>query len=239
MRSSLVILLLAFASSSPAQACRQNYPKLDSKLASLDLSINTMNDDFAKLPADIRSKEWVKTKLQHMFEVDQAVRNAVLDALQQNYPADELQCAKNEIVSRMASVDAQDTTDMKQILEIYGWLKISEFGSDADTRAWLIIQHADHDPEFQKSVLVILEKLWRVGETNPQNFAYLFDRVASSWNDPTKRVPQRYGTQGSCATAGDWEPLPIDDISNLDARRAEVKLPPFSEYKKLTDTMCH
>lgn len=65
-----------------------------------------------------------------------------------------------------------------------------------------------------------------------------FDRVASSFNDLTKRVSQRYGTQGNCVGPGLWEPLPIDDERNVDKRRKEVGLPTLVEYKQNFKEIC-
>ena len=236
----LVLFLFVFhAGNSLAQSCRQQFPKVDGDLTAAELRIKTMDDAFSKLPEDVNDQLWVKKKLQQMFDVDQYVRGLVMNVYQRGYTQPEMQCAMSEFVPRMSAIDAKDTSDMKGILKVYGWIKISGFGDLADNQAWLIVQHADQDPQFQKSVLAILEKLWPLGETSPKNFAYLFDRVASSWIDPLKRVPQRYGTQGQCHAPGDWGPLQLEDVLHLDDLRAQVGLPPFAEYKKIADTMCH
>ena len=87
-------------------------------------------------------------------------------------------------------------------------------------------------------MLAILEPLAAKGETNPKNFAYLFDRVASSFQNPTERKLQRYGTQGQCTGPGTWEPLPVENPDKLDERRAAIGLPPMAEYKMLFVTQC-
>ena len=99
-------------------------------------------------------------------------------------------------------------------------------------------QHADHDVTFQKEILEILVDLWPQKETKPSNYAYLFDRVAASWQDPAKRVPQRYGTQGMCVGKGLWKPIPIEDSNKVDERRAELGLPPLKEYIKGFKDIC-
>jgi hypothetical protein len=135
-----------------------------------------------------------------------------------------------EFMPRWLKLDQQNTADLKALLEMYSWFTISEWGKAADNNAWLLVQHADQDRNFQKAVLAKLEKLYPSGETRPDHYAYLFDRVATSWNDPSQRQLQRYGTQGHCVESGKWEPFPIEDEANLDARRAEVGLPPLAEY---------
>lgn len=84
----------------------------------------------------------------------------------------------------------------------------------------------------------MLSKLYKSKETNPANYAYLWDRVASSFNDITKRKPQRYGTQGQCVGPGKWEPLPMEDEKNINKRRKEVGLPTREEYKKNFKDIC-
>jgi hypothetical protein len=51
-------------------------------------------------------------------------------------------------------------------------------------------------------------------------------------------MPQRYGTQGQCVGAGQWEPLPIEDEKNVDKRRKEVGLPTMAEYKQNFKEIC-
>ncbi|NDD59187.1 MAG: hypothetical protein EBZ47_08075 [Chlamydiae bacterium] len=70
---------------------------------------------------------------------------------------------------------------------------ISKFGSEYDKKAWLIIQHADDDPFFQAGVLFLLERLANKGETDPKNYAYLYDRVAAKFHQIG--LLQKYGTQ--------------------------------------------
>ena len=66
--------------------------------------------------------------------------------------------------------------------------------------------------------------LYPRGETSPENYAYLYDRVAAA-----EERPQRYGTQGMC----------IGSAPNLNARRKEVGLESLSEYKSVVSKMCH
>lgn len=132
-----------------------------------------------------------------------------------------------------------NTTDLKELLKIYDWFKITEFGKKTDIQAWLIVQHADQDHEFQENILKILEQLYPVYETSPSNYAYLHDRVASSFNDPSEMKPQRYGTQGHCAGPGQWEPWPLENQDKVDELRKSVGLGTMEEYKKMFKDICH
>lgn len=129
------------------------------------------------------------------------------------------------IASDGCDVDEANTQWLKAQLDRSGWFTISKYGEAADSAAWLLVQHADRDPVFQNDVLRLLASLVGRKETNPTNYAYLYDRVAVN----TKR-PQRYGTQGRCTESGIWQPQPIEDPGRLDEHRAAVGLGPQAEY---------
>jgi hypothetical protein len=129
-------------------------------------------------------------------------------------------------------LDRQHADELMGYLERYGWIRISEFGKEADRDAWLIVQHATHDLAFQERVLATLETLVKGGETSKSNYAYLYDRVAMNTNRP-----QRYGTQGSCEGTV-WEPIELESRVNLDQLRREIGLGPFEEYRRQMNAFC-
>lgn len=119
--------------------------------------------------------------------------------------------------------DEANAAWLKARLKAHGWFTIPDYGNDADSAAFLIVQHADHDPAFQAEVLSQLEKLALEGKTRPLSYAMLYDRVAIG-----ERRPQRYGSQGEC-TGGVWMPFKTEDPANLDQRRAAMGLKPLAE----------
>lgn len=226
MRFAFTLITVVYAQLAMASA----FPKVDADLKNYDDHIAEMNATFAHVPAEPSSKEWVKAKLQHMFDVDQYMRKYMMISYDHRYSDEEKAEFFKEFANRFQAIDRANTADLKALLKIHHWFTISEFGEVADNNAWLLVQHADLDPDFQREVLRILEPLVATGETRPSNFAYLFDRVAASWSDLSKQVPQRYGTQGMCKGPGVWEPIPLEDPENLDRRRASVGLGPEAEY---------
>ncbi|MCL5090757.1 MAG: hypothetical protein M1514_01970 [Patescibacteria group bacterium] len=114
-------------------------------------------------------------------------------------------------------IDKENTQELKEIIKKIGWPTISKVGPIASWAAWLIAQHADHDPEFQKECLSLIEDCYQKGDVNPLNLAYLTDRVAVNFGQK-----QIYGTQ--------WknnEVKPIENPENLDQRRQKMGLWPF------------
>lgn len=127
-------------------------------------------------------------------------------------------------IKLLAVVDQFNTGQIKKILSRHRWVCISKFGVSADTNAWLLVQHADHDLKFQKTCLRTLEGLLKVKETNPQNYAYLYDRVAVG-----ESRPQRYGTQAKIE--GKVELYPFEGTAEaLEARRKELGLNSLKDY---------
>lgn len=124
----------------------------------------------------------------------------------------------------MAQVDCDNTLWLESQLAEIGWFDIPRFGEGADGAAWVLTQHADRRPDFQRRVLTILEGL-PAGATNPVNLAYLSDRIAVA-----EGRPQLYGTQGACVEGGGWAPHNVEDPDLLDARRTEIGLMPMAEY---------
>lgn len=223
----------------PWQSHASTYPKVDSDLAEYDRTVAQMRSDFSITPADPQDKTWVQSKLDFMFKVDQYMRSYVQIPFQHGYTAEEQTYFWSQFSDRFKDVDSADTADLKDLLKIYNWFRISMFGAQADSQAWLIVQHADQDVPFQKQVLSILEKLYPLGETKPANYAYLYDRVAGSWQDPTKRTLQRYGTQGQCVEPGKWEPIAIEDADHVDERRAAMGMESMADYKARFKDLCH
>ena len=63
------------------------------------------------------------------------------------------------------SVDVANTERMKEIIEEIGWPTASKVGAEAANKAWLLVQHADHDPEFQERCLELMSESPE-GDTN-------------------------------------------------------------------------
>ena len=119
-----------------------------------------------------------------------------------------------------------NTERMKEIIEEIGWPSISKLSPEGASNAWLLVQHADHDLEFQKKCLQLM-KAEPEGEVAKRDIAYLEDRIATS-----EGRPQIYGTQFHKNSDGELEPLPISDPENVDQRCKEMGLETLGENQK-------
>jgi hypothetical protein len=184
----------------------------------------------ASLPTAPRVRnETLRCELIDMTKADQQVRTEMLqelasagmpigtaaDACDPDYVA-----LMKLAAAKLEAVDGKNRARLQEIVDQHGWPGISLVGNDGAHAAWLLVQHADGDREFQRACLRRMESL-PDGEVQKQSIAYLTDRVLVGEN-----MPQRYGTQ----LGSDFQPAPLEDPENVDRRRAEVGLPPLAEY---------
>lgn len=164
----------------------------------------------------------LRQKLLDRLKDDQKIRGEIPDDPNKITP---------ESIKRLQRTDRANTKWMKKIIEKYGFPTRSLVCDDGVYAAFLLVQHADLDPEFQKSVLPPLEKAVRGGEAPPFYFAYLTDRTLTG-----EGKPQRFGSQLKIVN-GSVVPFPIEDEADIGKRRAQLGLPPMSEYLKGQKTL--
>jgi hypothetical protein len=99
-------------------------------------------------------------------------------------------------------------------------------GKKAAGRAWLLVQHADHDPAFQLTALRLMEPLVVKGEVSKPDYAYLYDRIMLKLNGK-----QRFGTQFGGCDGEEYKLRPLEDEKQLAILRAEYELQLISEYR--------
>jgi len=127
-------------------------------------------------------------------------------------------------------LDKKNTARMKEIVAEIGWPTISKVGEKASHDAWILIQHANHDFDFQKYCLELMltsgEK-----EVDQKDLAFLEDRVRVNAGEL-----QLYGTQFYPDPIHKiYIPRPIKDLENLAQRRQERGMEPLDEYARNWD----
>jgi hypothetical protein len=125
----------------------------------------------------------------------------------------------------MRRVDTENTERLRQIVRRHGWPTYTLVGKDGAMAAWILVQHADLSPKFQRKCLDLMARVPR-DEVSQKDVAYLTDRVLLA-----EGKKQRYGTQFTLVN-GKCRPRPLEDEANVDKRRAAVGLPPLAEYLK-------
>lgn len=148
-------------------------------------------------------------KLSQRFEVDQEMR-------------------KKSIVDMShwdSRIDEENTAWLENVVHAHSWPTISDVGEEASQAAWLLVQHADHRPDFQAHCLELMKALPK-GQVSSRNIAYLEDRVRVG-----QGKPQLYGTQ-FYKEGNYFGPRPIEDEANLEARRSSMGLETFEANKR-------
>lgn len=173
----------------------------------------------AKITANVKAFEAtlgdpiLRRELLAWMDEDQKVRMAIVKRSEMPTP---------ETITELSAIDTKTTTYMKAVIAKHGWPGHKLVGRDGAHAAWLLVQHADLDPAFQKHCLELIEQAVAAKDASPVDYAYLYDRVAVA-----EKRPQRYGTQFI-----DGKPQPIEDEANVDARRKAIGLGTMEEYKQ-------
>lgn len=164
--------------------------------------------------------EALTTELAKMVVVDQ------LAAWNAQPPEDFEYLSQEEWEAKKDSIYRNHKERLEEILNQYGYPGFDLVGQEGERDFWLMTQHADFDPEFQKRVLVQLKTEVDRGNANGANFGLLTDRVNLNLGNQ-----QVYGTQVTFLEAtGQAIPKPLVDSLQVNLRRASVGLEPIEEY---------
>ncbi len=136
-----------------------------------------------------------------------------------------IESRKGKYEDIIAPIDKQNTERIKKIIKEIGYPTISKVGEKASFNTWLLVQHSP-DQNFMADCLKLMQKV--ANDLNPQNIAYLEDRVNMFQNKP-----QRYGTQlRNDPETGKLKLYTVTDIYAVNTARQSVGLGSIEEYLK-------
>lgn len=159
----------------------------------------------------MKHKKLEKEILQ-MAKIDQKIRKSYL---------------KNPSFSKqLEKIDTSNLNKMKKIVKKFGWPTISLVGKQVSHFAWLLVQHADKDVDFQEYCLELMIKARESNDVSKANIAFLTDRILVN-----RGKPQIYGTQFYEYKTGKLLPKTIRDMNELDKRRKKMDIENFETYK--------
>lgn len=125
-------------------------------------------------------------------------------------------------------IDVDNTAWFQQVIAEHGWPGVALVGVQGADEAWLLAQHADLAPAFQRQALELLKAAVACGDAPPRHLAYLTDRVLVAAGEL-----QIYGTQYTDDGKGTNLRLqPVADPERLDERRAGMGLELAAEYDR-------
>lgn len=172
-------------------------------------------------------KERLKEHLVKMVEIDQIAAN--------------IPQGKYKSFTRGQWDNFQDsvfTSNKKRVESMYrkhGFLGFDKVGKDGSNHFWLLVQHCDKYPKFQKEVLSSMEKEVKNANANPNNYALLYDRVQVNTG-----LKQLFGTQVTYEVETTGRAIPkigLLDSVNVDKLRKEYDLEPLKDYLNTMTTM--
>ena len=145
--------------------------------------------------------------------------------------ADEDQKARNEKPfnpDKIEGVDKKNRKKIRNMVDKYGLITISDYDKKTSDNAWLLIQHLTVDDiDLMKNYLKLMKE--NQEDINKRHIPYLEDRINMYLDRP-----QVYGTQTT------WDENSksllfheIKDIKDIDKLRGEYNLKPLREYIKI------
>ncbi|TGD78450.1 DUF6624 domain-containing protein [Hymenobacter wooponensis] len=123
---------------------------------------------------------------------------------------------------------------LEKIVRQVGYPGFQQVGEKSSNNFWLLVQHADAHPDFQRQVLQLMLPEVKRKNANPVNYAYLTDRVAIN-----SAQPEEYGTQVVYQGPGIGVAAPksLRDPKNVDKRRAAIGMEPLNNYLNMMTKM--
>lgn len=115
---------------------------------------------------------------------------------------------------------------IKQIFDKNGFPGFDLVGKERSNDFWLMVQHSDHNPAFQKEVLEKMKIEVDKENAESSNYGLLVDRV--KLNTGKKQV---YGTQVTYnMETGQAYPRILEDSLNVNSRRTSIGLEAIEVY---------
>ncbi len=226
----------AYADTSTPQSTLENPPPSDQQTyapspsaqasghASDELVIGTaLEEDFIphyQTPIAQYTLDEIRAELEAMHDLD---RQLVGDSLSPSTDA-------RTTATTIRAIDRVHADRLKEIVDHIGWPTREMVGLKATQAAYMVIQHAGHDNDFQNRCLALMVDLVEQGELPASYVALLTDRIRVFQDQP-----QVFGTQMSMAPNehGVMVPtptVPIEDPEHLDDRRKLMGMPPHREF---------
>jgi hypothetical protein len=140
--------------------------------------------------------------------------------------------AMKESNQSLSSIDAQLTSELKEIVNQKGWPTMALVGIEASNSAMLVLTHTP-DHAWQLQLLPVLEQLADDAKIDPSGLALVVDKELVS-----EGKLQRYGSQFKSVNGG-MAMYGVEDPDRLDQRRAQALLSPLKDYKELLEQTFH
>lgn len=177
--------------------------------------------------AHAQMNQQLMDQLDSIVSVDQEYRSVYESGVYQNLDS----VSRHQMDVALKAVDSLHYLKLQEWFDTYGFLDYDLVGEEGSYQFWLLVQHQDAYPDFQKAVLTQMKEAVDQGKASSTCLAFLTDRVCV--NDGKLQI---YGTQFMISSDSNlYVPRPVEDPQHLEARRASASLPPMNVYLKLVN----
>jgi hypothetical protein len=174
-----------------------------------------------ELPAALAQRDQARTfsapdlraDLERRFEADQRERRQLVANSQDRGAR-----------GRVVQMDMENLAWLKKLMKENGIPTVAQVGESGVHWTWLLVQHADGDPQFQMSVQPIFAQRQEAGELPAEDLARLTDRVLLAAGKP-----QRFGTQFDWYS-GKFKLRGTVNIADIEANRQALGLMPLADF---------
>jgi hypothetical protein len=169
----------------------------------------------------------VKQQLKDMVVVDQIAANVPKGVYKE--------LSREQWEKFQDSVFASHKIRVEAMFDRYGFLGFDKVGKEGSQHFWILVQHCDKYPEFQKKVLSVMDKEVKRQNANSNNYAFLYDRVKVNAGEK-----QLFGTQVTYEVETTGRAIPkigLIDSVNINKVRKEYDLGSLKDYLNMMTTM--
>ncbi len=181
------------------------------------------NAQIAAFDTRIARGEAVVAEIGSMFARDRLLREAIMDGFRDITTGEARQAYIEGTRHHFDRIDGENTTRLREIFATMSWSEINAISPSAAEQSFSLISHSN-DSVFKREMAAQFEPLVREGAMPGDRYANLVDDIALS-----EGSSQVYGTNFECHH-GIYQPRPVIDPANLNARRVAIGLSSIEEY---------
>jgi hypothetical protein len=156
-----------------------------------------------------------------LYIIDQQVQTDIMEASKNGATMEQL----NPLFERQFTTFKNHIPIAKQIIAQNGYPTIGLVGKESSGKFFLLIQHADADPDFQAKMLKFIKKQVKNGSVKGSNYAFLADRVRLA-----QGKPQLFGSQLEYTAQGNAQSKNLAKPQNVNKRRQKYGMETLEAY---------
>lgn len=173
--------------------------------------------------------EDLQLKIIDLYVKDQAIRGTIMSDIISKYEIDTTGIKTKYDWSNPDEVNVDEliSNQLKKIFNEYGFPTGELIGRDAMSGVFFIIQHSN-ELDWQRANFPKIKSAVSNGYLDGEKYALLYDRIQKN-----SGLKQKYGTQLEQIDETTYRLYDLEKEFELDKRRMEIGLFPFSMYKRI------